>query len=296
MHYSGRLVGAVSSLSFLLICGSCAPSGPTDQLVEEQVHEWLDGWWCPGTRSENGPRLEFNEHFLLQSWQILDRLIEDKKATVVVEFTVVTRDYDRTRGVVTFRRDGCFSMVTGGESLDPGDVFTWSAKGLFQKFESGWRLDEWQEGSQKLLSRAEVAELELPKDHRKLQGVTASLLSSVNGAVEMAGLGAEELYDAVGAADGDVKVALTGLLVPRHLKSLPDKDGWGYPIEYLLAGPALYARSPGSDGEFSFVPEPNRPNNFNGSPVDAHDADLVIYVAGYDGIFVAGPDCLPSCD
>lgn len=152
-----RLLLCASFCALLLACGT---SGPTDQLVEEQVHEWLDSWWCPETLKPDGPRIEFSDYFDLRSWKIVDRLVEGTNATVIVELTVVTRDHSTRSSMAAYHRDQCFSMITGGERMKPGNVFVWTAKALFQKFESGWRLDEWQEGSQSLLSTAEVERLE----------------------------------------------------------------------------------------------------------------------------------------
>lgn len=152
-----------------------------------------------------------------------------------------------------------------------------------------------------LLSMTETASV---KSEKELQGVTAHMLASINHAiVERSKIGinidATGVFQAAAESDMDLRLGLEAMLVPYIIKALPDKDAWGHQIEYLLVGQTAYARSPGSDGKFTFEPKEAREwPEMETYPDDAYEGDLVIHVAGYGAGFAYGPECLSSwlCD
>jgi len=81
--------------------------------------------------------------------------------------------------------------------------------------------------------------------------------------------------------------ALKELLVPKYIQQLPERDGWGNPLEYRLdlknpaAGSSVMSvRSPGRDGKFSGMTYVVGP-----FPRDDYDRDIV----WADGYFVQSP-------
>ncbi len=79
---------------------------------------------------------------------------------------------------------------------------------------------------------------------------------------------------------------LAALLVPQYIARIPERDAWGYPLEYflrtesLLAARVMLIRSPGMDGTFS-----DSAYEFSSFTTTDFDQDIV----WADGVFIRWP-------
>ncbi|HVS12697.1 MAG TPA: hypothetical protein VMV46_02140 [Thermoanaerobaculia bacterium] len=104
-------------------------------------------------------------------------------------------------------------------------------------------------------------------------------------------IGAE---DSTALGPGEISAEeLRELLVPVYISEVPASDGWGHPLELTLVEsregfelPTLRIRSPGRDGVFEAVPDPEAPGSYDA--ID-YDRDIV----WQDGFFIQFPGGAP---
>jgi hypothetical protein len=119
-----------------------------------------------------------------------------------------------------------------------------------------------------------------------IQNVGTSMFSWVTDQVGAAAAG-QQPVDLAKYPEVSSYAALKQLLVPKYIREVPERDGWGNPYEYRLnvknptAGASVMCiRSPGRDGKFS-----GPTYAVEAFPRDDYDRDIV----WADGFFVQWP-------
>jgi len=122
-----RFAVVTTLLAFILSCAGA--SGPSEQIVKEQVTQCLNSLQLRG--------YSFPDYFEIQTVVLKDRMVKQNECTVVVDFT--------TRFKQNYSSSFNEARVVFGNLVHQqgktGDIVTNSLTITFKLFEKGWRID-----------------------------------------------------------------------------------------------------------------------------------------------------------